>query len=252
MTALTLTVLALALAWLVAAAWLNKGNTFINDYLKLVFQNTNIANLGDATGVRGSTTAGSLYLSLHTADPGADGSQTTSETAYTGYARQAVARSAAGFTVTGQSVTLTSAISFPAAATTDTDVLMFWAVGRDATLAGEILYSGPIGSNLGAGTAVAATDTITIPGLTGVSVGDRIVFTAPTGGTIPTGITAGTVYYVKTVSTNDITISTTNGGAAVDITAAGQVLAYKVTPITLGGGIAVTPQLTTGTTITEK
>ena len=100
------------------------------------------------------------------------------------------------------------------------------------------------------GTA-ATDDTITIPGLSGVAVGDRITFAVPTGGTIPTGLTAGTVYYVKTVSGAVVTVSTTNGGSTVDITAAGQVLAFKDTPIATGSGVAVTPQLTTGTTITE-
>lgn len=37
----------------------------------------NIANLGDAMGVRGSASAGSLYVSLHTSDPGVGGSQAT-------------------------------------------------------------------------------------------------------------------------------------------------------------------------------
>lgn len=231
-----------------------KGNTFINDLLLLIFNNTNIALVGDATGLRGSTTAGSLYMALHTTDPGAAGGQTTNEAAYSGYARVAVARSGSGFTVSGQSVTLASQVNFAQAPITATDVLQFWSLGVASAGASKILYSGPIttpAGNLGVGTAVAATDTITIPGLTGVSVGDRIVFYAPTGGTIPTGITAGTVYFVKTVSTNDITISTTSGGSTLDITAAGQVLAYKVVAITTGGGVAVTPGLTTGTTITE-
>ena len=228
-----------------------KGNTFINDLLLLIFQNTNIALIGDATGLRGSTAVGSLYCALHTADPGAAGSQVTSEAAYAGYARVAVARTTGGFTVTSQSVTLAAQVNFAQAPTSATDVLMFWSLGVAASGASKALYSGPIGSNLGVGTAVASNDTITIPGLTGVAVGDRIAFLAPTGGTIPTGITSGTVYFVKTVSTNDITISTTSGGTVVDITAAGQVLCYKVTPITTGAGVLVTPGLTTGTTITE-
>lgn len=226
-----------------------KGNTFINDMLKLVFNATAVANLADNAATSPLT---NLYLALHTADPGAGGSQNTSEAGYVGYARQAVSRSNTGFTVSGQSVTLTSAVSFPQAPASATDVLKFWSVGTASSSTGKVLYSGPIGSNLGAGTAVAATDTITIPGLTGVAVGDQVVFGAPTGGTVPTGITAGTVYYVKTLSGNDITISTTSGGSTLDITAAGQVLAYKVTPITTGGGVLVTPQLTTGTTITEQ
>lgn len=225
-----------------------KGNTFINDLLKLIFNATAIANLADNAA---SSPLTSLYLGLHTADPGAGGNQTTSEAAYSGYARQAQARTSGGFTVTGQSVALAAAATFPQAPAAATDVLKFWSVGTASSGTGKVLYSAPIGANLGAGTAVAATDTITIPGLTGVAVGDQVAFLAPTGGTLPTGLSTGTVYYVKTLSGNDITLSTTSGGSTLDITAAGQVLAFRVTPITTGGGVLVTPQLTTGTTITE-
>lgn len=74
-------------------------NSWILDILNLVFNNANAANIGDSTGLRGSSTAGSLYVSLHTADPGAGGNQTTNEAAYTSYARVAVARSSAGWTI---------------------------------------------------------------------------------------------------------------------------------------------------------
>lgn len=80
---------------------MSKSNAFETAFLALILQNANIANLGDATGVRGSSSAGSLYFALHTADPGEAGSaQTTSEVSYTGYSRVAVARSGAGFDVT--------------------------------------------------------------------------------------------------------------------------------------------------------
>lgn len=72
--------------------------TGLLNLLKLLFQNTTWANIGDATGLVGSGTAGSFYVSLHTADPSA-GNQTTSETSYTGYTRVAVARSSGGWTV---------------------------------------------------------------------------------------------------------------------------------------------------------
>lgn len=225
-----------------------KGNQWITDYLNLLFNATAVANIADNAA---SSPLTNLYASLHTADPGDAGNQTTSETSYTGYARVAVARTSSGFTVSSQTVTLAATVTFAAAATTDTDVLKFWAIGTASSGTGKVLYSGPIGTNLGVGTATAA-DTITIPGLTGVSVGDQITFRAPTGGTIPTGITAGTVYFVKTLSTNDITISTTSGGSTLDITAAGQVLCFRVTPVTLGGGVAVTPRLTTSTAIVER
>lgn len=223
-----------------------KGNTWINDLLKLLFQATAVANIADNAAASPLT---NLYASLHTADPGAGGNQTTNEAGYSGYARVAVARSGSGFTVSGQSVTLAANVTFAQAPTNATDVLMFWAIGTASSGTGKILYSGPIGTNLGAATGLNGNN-ITIPGST-LSVNDRIVFFVPTGGTIPTGLTAGTVYYVKTVSSDVITVSTTAGGSVVAITADGQLLAYKVTPVTTGGGLLVTPQLTTSTTITE-
>src|SRR5574343_967927 len=89
----------------------SKGNTFENDFLKLIFQATAIANIADNAS---SSPLTNLYLSLHTSDPGEAGSQTTNETAYTGYARVAVARSGSGWTVTGNSVSPAANIDFPA------------------------------------------------------------------------------------------------------------------------------------------
>lgn len=73
-------------------------DVYQNAILSLLFENTDIAGIGDATGLQGSAVDGSLYISLHTSDPGAGGSQTTNETSYTGYARVAISRTA-GFTV---------------------------------------------------------------------------------------------------------------------------------------------------------
>ncbi len=129
---------------------MSASNTFENDLLLLLFNNTNIANLGDVTGVRGSTTPGSLYIALHTADPGEAGSQTTSESAYTNYARVAVARSAAGFTVSGTAPTQVAnaaTVSFPACGGTGSTVTYF-SIGRDSSGTGEILLSGALTASL--------------------------------------------------------------------------------------------------------
>lgn len=126
---------------------MSKANTFEADLLKLIFQNVNIANLGDATGVRGSTTAGSLYVSLHTADPGEAGDQTTSETTYTGYARVAVARSSSGWTISGSQISNNAAVTF-GACTAGTPTITHFGVGRDSSGAGELLYSGALTSSL--------------------------------------------------------------------------------------------------------
>ena len=46
---------------------MSKTAAYANALQLLVFNNTNIANVGDATGLRGSTAAGQLFISLHTA-----------------------------------------------------------------------------------------------------------------------------------------------------------------------------------------
>lgn len=54
----------------------------------------------------------------------------------------------------------------------------------------------------------------------GLAVGSPVVFT--TTGALPTGLTAGTTYYVRTVLTADtFTVSATQGGAAINTSGAG-------------------------------
>lgn len=65
---------------------MSKGNTFENDWLLLIFNATAIANIADNAA---SAPLTNLYVSLHTADPGEAGDQTTNEAAYTSYARVA-------------------------------------------------------------------------------------------------------------------------------------------------------------------
>lgn len=121
--------------------------------LLLFFNNTNFALVGDATGLRGSSTAGSLYVSLHTADPGEAGDQTTSEITYTSYARVAVARSGSGWTVTANSVSPASTISFPAG-TGGSGTATYFGVGTASSGAGVLLYSGAISPTIVCGNGI--------------------------------------------------------------------------------------------------
>lgn len=127
---------------------MSKGNTFENDYMKLVFNNVAIANIGDASGLQPSAAAGSLYFSLHTADPGEAGDQTTSETAYTGYARKAVARTTGGFTVTNNGVALVANLDFDACTASPGAALTHFAIGTASSGTGKILYSGTLTPNI--------------------------------------------------------------------------------------------------------
>jgi hypothetical protein len=223
---------------------MSKGNTFENDLLKLIYNATAIANLADNAA---ASPLANIHVALHSADPGEAGDQSTNEISYTGYARVAVARTTGGWTVTNNQVSPAANIDF-GECTAGSATAMFFSTGVAASGATKILHKGPLGSVLGPFTATTA-DVITLPGLSGVAVDDRIAFFAVPGSSLPTGITEGTVYWVKTVSSNDITISATQGGATLDITAAGDGLAFKVTPNVISVG--VTPRLPTTTTITE-
>lgn len=127
---------------------MTKSNTFENELLLHLFNNSDIANIGDAAGLQNSVAAGSLYLVLHTADPGEAGSATTSEIAYTGYARQAVARSGAGFTVSGASVTLAANVDFPEMTAGAGGTVTHFSVVKEVSGASVILYSGAVTPNI--------------------------------------------------------------------------------------------------------
>lgn len=121
-----------------------KGLTFDNDFLKLIFNATAIANIADNAS---SSPLTSLYLSLHTADPTASGNQTSSETAYTNYTRVGVTRNSGGWTVTTNSVANAALIQFPqcgASGATITHV----AIGTSSSGAGKLLYVGALNSPL--------------------------------------------------------------------------------------------------------
>ncbi len=132
---------------------MSKTNSWETSLLSLLFANTTAANIGDATGLRGSTTAGSLYLSLHTADPGEAGDQTTSEIAYTSYARVAVARNGTAITVSGNAASLAALTSFPAG-TGGTGTATHFGIGTAASGAGVLLYKGAISPTIVCGNGV--------------------------------------------------------------------------------------------------
>lgn len=126
---------------------------------KLIFQNITWAGVGDATGMVGSTVPGSLYVALHTADPGEAGSQTTNETSYTSYARVGVVRSAVGWTLSGTSPTQVAnaaAVAFPQCGVTGATLTHF-SIGKASSGAGEIVVSGPLTAPLAVSNLIAPT-----------------------------------------------------------------------------------------------
>lgn len=113
-------------------------NSFEAAVTALFFNGTAIANLADNAASSPKT---QFYLSLHTADPGETGSQNTSETAYTGYARLSIARDSSGFTCSGNSATNTALKTFgQCTASPGTDITHV-GLGYDSTGAGTLIDS---------------------------------------------------------------------------------------------------------------
>jgi hypothetical protein len=120
---------------------MGKSSTFSNDLLKLIYQAVAIANIADNAGSAPLTT---LYVALHTADPGAGGNQSTNEISYTGYARVGVARTSAGWTVTGTSVSPVADINFGTMTGGVGGTATFASVGTASSGTGKILHSGAL------------------------------------------------------------------------------------------------------------
>lgn len=143
---------------------MSAGNTLETQILDHILNNAAVANVGDATGLRGSSTAGSLYLSLHTADPGETGDQTTNEVAYTSYARVALARDGTKWTVSSAGGLGTAAgvqSSFPAG-TGGSGTATYFGVGTASSGAGVLLFKGAISPSIVCGDGVTPRVTPTI------------------------------------------------------------------------------------------
>jgi len=126
-----------------------KTSGFANNLLLLLFNNDDLLAIGDGGGLLQSVGEGSLYVSFHTADP-SGGNQTTSECAYTPYARQGVARNAlgSGWAVSGATVDNQAVITFPEASGATPETITHFGIGTAVSGAGVLLYSGTVDSDL--------------------------------------------------------------------------------------------------------
>jgi hypothetical protein len=122
-------------------------NTLENALQLLLFNNDPITLIGDASGILGSSVDGSLYVSLHTADPGEAGDQSTNEATYTSYARVAVARSPAGWTVTGNASENTAEVAFPAC-TGGSNTITHFGIGASSSGSGKLICKGALGASV--------------------------------------------------------------------------------------------------------
>lgn len=124
---------------------MSKSNALENAWLLLLFNGTAIADIAE-----NDTTSplANLFLSLHTADPGEAGDQTTNETAYTGYARKSVARTSGGWTVTGNSVSPAANEDFGECTASPGGPITHFGLGTLTSGAGVLLYKGTMSPNI--------------------------------------------------------------------------------------------------------
>jgi len=136
---------------------MSASNLFETALLALIFENADAANVGDATGLRGSSTAGVFHISLHVGSPGETGDQTTNEAAYTDYDRVSVARASAQWTASGNTVDNDNAITFPECTGSSSSVDAF-GIGStaftDSPNAGDLFIYGTVSPTLAVSTGI--------------------------------------------------------------------------------------------------
>jgi hypothetical protein len=127
-------------------------DTTENAILNLIFSATAWANYADNAATSPQT---NIAMSLQTADPADAGTMSTSEAAYTSYARVNVGRSAGWSTAsgTGGTVSPVAAITFPAGTGGSGTVTNFTA-GKTGGGALAYLWSGTVTPNIVTGNGV--------------------------------------------------------------------------------------------------
>jgi len=121
-----------------------------NGFALLFFNATNWANIADNAATSPIT---NWQMSLHTASPTDAGSQTSSEIAYTSYARVARARTSGGFTVTGGSTVLAANCDFPAG-TGGSGTATHFGLGTATSGAGILEIYGTVSPNIVTGNGI--------------------------------------------------------------------------------------------------
>ena len=125
-------------------------NTTENAILDLIFSATTWANYAINASSSPET---NIVVALHTADPGEAGTMSTSEIAYTSYARVNVARSTGWTAASGGSVNPAATIGFPAGSG-GSGTATFFSTGKSGGGASAILFSGAISPTIVTGSGI--------------------------------------------------------------------------------------------------
>lgn len=189
------------------------------------FSNTAKNRMLDALDEAGGAGVGATHGSLHTAYSSTGANELTGGSP--AYARKAATWGAAA---SGAKATSASMVfDVPAAST------VRWVGFWDAVTAGNFLGMTPNGGGTPQAFVVPdiANDTLECVAH-GYSNGNIVVVWAVPGDPLPTGLSEGTVYYVISATTDDLQLSATSGGAAINITAIGAGLLQRLVEESFG------------------
>lgn len=176
------------------------------------------------------------YIGFFSAAP-TDSSAGT-ELAGNGYARKAVTNNTTNFplvTAGNPKLLAVDTECFTASADHSDAV----AVGLfDASTSGNLIAWAWLGNDSGKVFTATTADVFTC---VGHSFGDtnKVRVVAIPGTSLPTGISAGTTYFIRDSATDTFKLAATSGGAAIDITAAGSGLIALIQPKVIQNGDTV-------------
>jgi hypothetical protein len=125
-------------------------NTTETAILRLIFQAVAWANYADNAASSPET---NVAVALHTADPTDTGTMSSSEIAYTSYARVSVARTSGGWSESSGTVSPVANIDFPAG-TGGSGTATHFSTGKTGGGAAAILWKGTITPNIVCGNGV--------------------------------------------------------------------------------------------------
>lgn len=183
-------------------------------------------------GGAGYTPPETVYASLHSAWPNEAGSG--AELSGNGYARVAITNNLTNWPAyASDQKSNANPINFPTASGNWVEAVAF-ALWDDPTAGNQLArcWLGPDPPRIFTATAA---DVFTAPGH-GMANDDRAVVLATPGATLPTGVSEGTLYCVVNVSGDTFQLSLTQGGSAINLTAAGSGFVKKVIPKTVAAG----------------
>lgn len=183
------------------------------------FADLAVQRMLNALDESGGAGVGATHGSLHTAYSASGANEVTGGSP--AYARKAATWAAAS----GRSKATSASMVFDVPAGTAVRWVGIW----DAVSAGNFLGMTPNGGVAPQGFVVPDISNDTLECVAhGFTNGQTVVVWALPGDPLPTGLAEGTVYYVISATTDDLQLSATSGGSAINLTAIGAGLLQRI------------------------